>query len=121
MIPLYFTDICIDVSELENSIIYKLYEFTYVNLCIMQTLLYRKIKKWLKIFLLQFSFTGMAGILVMGAGIFASGTFMRTFKPNARFVAKWIAASALAYSIGMVILMWLGCPLNDFVGLNDSG
>lgn len=65
--------------------------------------------------------SGMAGILVMGAGIFASGTFMRTFKPNARFVAKWIAASALAYSIGMFILMWLGCPLNDFVGLNDTG
>lgn len=64
---------------------------------------------------------GMAGILVMGLGIFASGTFMRTFKPNARFVAKWIAASALAYSVGMFILMWLGCPLNDFVGLNDSG
>ncbi|KFM69114.1 Solute carrier organic anion transporter family member 1C1, partial [Stegodyphus mimosarum] len=65
--------------------------------------------------------SGMAGILVMGAGIFASGTFMRTFKPSARFVAKWIAVSALAYSVGMVILMWLGCPLNDFVGLNDAG
>ncbi|CAL1269752.1 unnamed protein product [Larinioides sclopetarius] len=63
--------------------------------------------------------SGMAGILVMGAGIFASGSFMRTFKPSARFVAKWIAASALAYSIGMVILMWLGCPLNDFVGLDE--
>ncbi|XP_054722178.1 solute carrier organic anion transporter family member 74D-like [Uloborus diversus] len=64
--------------------------------------------------------SGMAGILVMGVGIFASGSFMRTFKPTARFVAKWIAASALAYSIGMFILMWLGCPLNDFVGVNLS-
>ncbi|GIY47767.1 solute carrier organic anion transporter family member 3A1 [Caerostris extrusa] len=62
--------------------------------------------------------SGMAGILVMGLGIFASGSFMRSFKPSARFVAKWIAASALAYSVGMVILMWLGCPLNDFVGLD---
>ncbi|KAG8189334.1 hypothetical protein JTE90_021839 [Oedothorax gibbosus] len=63
--------------------------------------------------------SGMAGILVMGAGIFASGSFMRHFKPSARFVAKWIAASALAYSVGMVILMWLGCSLTDFVGLDD--
>ncbi|XP_064488441.1 solute carrier organic anion transporter family member 74D-like [Ornithodoros turicata] len=61
---------------------------------------------------------GFAGILVMGVGIFASGTFMRKFKPNARFVAKWIALSALAYSIGMAILMWVGCPLGDYVGLN---
>lgn len=61
---------------------------------------------------------GFAGILVMGIGIFASGTFMRKFKPNARFVAKWIALSALAYSVGMVILMWVGCPLGDYVGLN---
>lgn len=63
---------------------------------------------------------GLAGILVMGIGIFASGMFMRSFKPNARFVAKWIALSALAYSIGMAILMWVGCPLNDFVGLNSE-
>ncbi|XP_071044551.1 solute carrier organic anion transporter family member 74D [Parasteatoda tepidariorum] len=63
--------------------------------------------------------SGMAGILVMGAGIFASGSFMRSFKPSARFVAKWIAASALAYSIGMIILMWVGCPLNNFVGLDE--
>lgn len=65
--------------------------------------------------------SGMAGILVMGAGIFASGTFMRKYKPNASFVARWIAISALAYSVGMVILMWLGCPLNNFVGLNETG
>lgn len=64
--------------------------------------------------------TGFAGILVMGIGIFASGTFMRKYKPNARFVAKWIAFSALAYSIGMVILMWVGCPLGDYVGLNSE-
>ncbi|KAL1441472.1 hypothetical protein MTO96_008444 [Rhipicephalus appendiculatus] len=64
--------------------------------------------------------TGFAGILVMGVGIFASGTFMRKYKPNARFVAKWIAFTALAYSIGMVILMWVGCPLGDYVGLNSE-
>ncbi|KAK8769618.1 hypothetical protein V5799_013917 [Amblyomma americanum] len=64
--------------------------------------------------------TGFAGILVMGVGIFASGTFMRKYKPNARFVAKWIAFTALAYSVGMVILMWVGCPLGDYVGLNSE-
>ncbi|GAB6028302.1 hypothetical protein CHUAL_002477 [Chamberlinius hualienensis] len=57
--------------------------------------------------------SGMAGILVMGVGIFASGTFMRRFKPNPRFVAAWIAITALAYAIGMIILMFLGCPLDD--------
>jgi hypothetical protein len=62
--------------------------------------------------------SGMAGIFVMGIGIFASGSFMRKYKPNARFVARWIALAALLYSIGMVILMFLGCPLNNFVGLN---
>lgn len=65
--------------------------------------------------------SGMAGILVMGIGIFASGSFMRKFKPNAQFVARWIAAAALAYAIGMFILMWLGCPLNSYVGLNADG
>ncbi|CAG2161776.1 unnamed protein product [Oppiella nova] len=62
--------------------------------------------------------SGMAGIFVMGIGIFASGSFMRKYKPNARFVARWIALAALLYAIGMVILMFLGCPLNNFVGLN---
>ncbi|KAI1285073.1 Solute carrier organic anion transporter family member 3A1 [Halotydeus destructor] len=61
---------------------------------------------------------GMAGILVMGIGIFASGIYMRKYKPSARFVAAWIAMAALLYAIGMVILMFLGCPLVDIVGLN---
>ena len=63
--------------------------------------------------------SGVAGILVMGFGIFASGVFMRTFKPKARFVAAWIAATALLYCIGMVILMFLGCEQQSsaFAGL----
>ncbi|XP_054713238.1 solute carrier organic anion transporter family member 74D-like [Uloborus diversus] len=64
--------------------------------------------------------SGIAGILVMGVGIFASGTFMRKFKPSARFVARWIAISALLYAIGMMILMIFGCPLNKYVGLNSG-
>ncbi|UYV60428.1 hypothetical protein LAZ67_1001135 [Cordylochernes scorpioides] len=61
---------------------------------------------------------GIAGILVMGVGIFASGSFMRKFKPTARVVARWITLATLAYSLGMGALMWVGCPLGDFVGLN---
>lgn len=62
--------------------------------------------------------SGIAGILVMGVGIFASGIFMRKYKPSPRFVALWIALAALLYAFGMVILMFLGCPLNQVVGLN---
>lgn len=62
--------------------------------------------------------SGIAGILVMGAGIFASGIFMRKFKPSSRFVAAWIAIAALLYAAGMVVLMFLGCPMNDVVGVS---
>lgn len=61
---------------------------------------------------------GIAGILVMGAGIFSSSFFMRKYKPEPKFVALWIAMVALIYSIGMVILMGLGCQKNNFIGSN---
>ncbi|XP_074603030.1 solute carrier organic anion transporter family member 74D-like [Brevipalpus obovatus] len=64
--------------------------------------------------------TGVAGIMIMGAGIFSSSFFMGKFKPSPRFVALWIAFTALIYCIGMVILMSIGCPLNNFVGLENS-
>ena len=64
--------------------------------------------------------SGLAGILVMGVGIFSSAIFMRKFKPSVRFVAGWIAATALLYTIGMVILMTLGCPMNSIVGLPST-
>lgn len=63
---------------------------------------------------------GIAGILVMGVGIFASGMYMRRYKPNPRFVAGWIATTALAYAIGMVILSFLGCPLDDLASQQGS-
>lgn len=64
---------------------------------------------------------GMAGILIMGFGIFASGMMMRRMRPSARFVAAWIAAAAIAYAIGMIILMFLGCDQETraFAGLNN--
>ena len=66
---------------------------------------------------------GVGGILVMGLGIILSGFFILKAKPNARFVAAWIAFTAIAYAIGMGILMFVGCPMNDFTGLvkNDEG
>lgn len=61
--------------------------------------------------------SGLAGILVMGVGIFASAIFMRKYKPSVRFVAAWIASTALLYTLGMMILMTLGCPNEKIVGL----
>ncbi|XP_013783261.1 solute carrier organic anion transporter family member 3A1-like [Limulus polyphemus] len=65
--------------------------------------------------------SGIAGILVMGVGIFTSGTLMRKFKPGARVVACWIALATFAYSIGMVLLMFVGCPLNIQIDMDGTG
>ncbi|CAH1406183.1 unnamed protein product [Nezara viridula] len=64
--------------------------------------------------------SGVGGILVMGLGIILSGVFILRVKPNARFVAAWIAFTAVVYAIGMGILMFVGCPMNDFAGLQKE-
>nr|XP_023019008.1 solute carrier organic anion transporter family member 3A1-like [Leptinotarsa decemlineata]XP_023019009.1 solute carrier organic anion transporter family member 3A1-like [Leptinotarsa decemlineata] len=64
--------------------------------------------------------SGLGGILVMGLGIIISGVFILRVKPNARFVAAWIALTAVIYAIGMGILMFIGCPSNDLAGLKDN-
>ncbi|XP_076683347.1 organic anion transporting polypeptide 74D [Andrena cerasifolii] len=61
--------------------------------------------------------SGVGGILVMGLGIIISGVFILRAKPNARFVAAWIAFTAVIYAIGMGVLMFIGCPMDDFAGL----
>ncbi|XP_076635849.1 organic anion transporting polypeptide 74D isoform X1 [Colletes latitarsis] len=61
--------------------------------------------------------SGVGGILVMGLGIIISGVFILRAKPNARFVAAWIAFTAVVYAIGMTVLMFIGCPMDDFAGL----
>lgn len=43
---------------------------------------------------------GVGGILVMGVGIIISGVFILRVKPNARFVAAWIAFTAVIYAVG---------------------
>lgn len=65
--------------------------------------------------------TGIGGILVMGVGIIISGIFILRFKPNARFVAAWLAGTALLYSLGMAILMFVGCPMDDLVDVPRIG
>ena len=59
----------------------------------------------------------------MGVGIIISGVFILKAKPNARFVAAWIAFTAIVYAVGMGVLMFIGCPMNDFTGLvtDDAG
>lgn len=64
--------------------------------------------------------SGVGGILVMGFGIIISGIFILRIKPNARFVAGWIAFTAVAYGIGMGVLMFIGCPMDDFAGLSTN-
>lgn len=78
----------------------------------------------------------------MGIGIFFSGVFIRLRKPSPKFVAAWIALTALLYAIGnssllfvfcrspneflfclvegMALLMLLGCPMSDFSGLEQT-
>ncbi|KAG5895478.1 hypothetical protein JTB14_011176 [Gonioctena quinquepunctata] len=64
--------------------------------------------------------SGVGGILVMGVGIIISGVFILRVKPNARFVAAWIAFTAVIYAMGMGVLMFVGCPTNDLAGLRDN-
>lgn len=64
--------------------------------------------------------SGVGGILVMGLGIIISGIFILRFTPNARFVAAWIAFTAVVYALGMGILMFIGCPMDDFAGLRTE-
>lgn len=56
----------------------------------------------------------------MGVGIVISGLVIFKRKPTARSIAAWIALTALAYSAGMVILMFIGCNMNDFAGFKAA-
>uniref|UniRef100_A0A6G1SGZ5 Solute carrier organic anion transporter family member n=1 Tax=Aceria tosichella TaxID=561515 RepID=A0A6G1SGZ5_9ACAR len=63
--------------------------------------------------------SGLAGILFVGFGAFIGGTIIRVFNVNSRMMTRWIAASALLYSIGMIILMNLSCDQNRLVHFNS--
>lgn len=87
--------------------------------------------------------SGLGGILLMGVGIVISGVVILKFSPTARSVAAYIAFTAVVYSagtfffrgcchieygfitnfflkIGMAILMFIGCSMDDFVGLKPA-
>lgn len=55
----------------------------------------------------------------MGLGIILSGVFILRVKPNARFVAAWIAFTAVVYAIGkrtlfILILLTYVCICSRF-------
>ncbi|XP_055376193.1 solute carrier organic anion transporter family member 74D [Condylostylus longicornis] len=62
--------------------------------------------------------TAFGGILVMGFGIIISGILILKINPSAKSVAAWIAFTALMYSAGIAILMFVGCNIDDFAGLS---
>lgn len=64
--------------------------------------------------------SGLAGILFVGFGAFIGGTVIRIFNVNSKLMTRWIAASALLYSIGMIILMNLSCDQNRLVHFGST-
>lgn len=64
--------------------------------------------------------TGTFGVLVMGVGIFVTGVISVKFQLSARKVSLWIAFTALATAFGMFVLSLLGCPMENFKGLQQS-
>ncbi|KAJ8735297.1 hypothetical protein PYW07_006917 [Mythimna separata] len=58
--------------------------------------------------------SGLGGILVMGLGTITSGVVILKLVPTARQVAAWTAASAVIYSAGMVVLMFISCPEENY-------
>lgn len=65
--------------------------------------------------------SGTFGILMMGVGIVITGIISVKFPLSARKVALWIAFTALATAGGMFVLSMIGCPMDNFKGLQNSG
>lgn len=68
--------------------------------------------------------SGTFGILMMGLGILITGIISVKFPLSARKVALWIAFTSIATSFGMFNLSLIGCPMDNFQGLenrNDGG
>lgn len=64
--------------------------------------------------------SGLGGILVMGLGTITSGLVILKLVPTARQVAAWTAASAAIYSAGMVLLMFVSCPEENYRMINEG-
>lgn len=63
--------------------------------------------------------SGTFGILMMGAGILITGIMSIKYQVSAKNVSLWIAFTALATAIGMMVLSMIGCPMNNFSGLEN--
>lgn len=61
--------------------------------------------------------SGTFGILMMGVGILITGIISVKFSLSAKKVALWIAFTALATAFGMFVLSMIGCPMDNFKGL----
>jgi hypothetical protein len=64
--------------------------------------------------------SGTFGILVMGVGIFVTGVISVKFPLSARKVSLWIAFTALATALGLLILSTLGCSMDNYAGLKEG-
>ncbi|CAH0592197.1 unnamed protein product [Chrysodeixis includens] len=64
--------------------------------------------------------SGLGGILVMGLGTITSGVVILKLVPTARQVAAWTAASAAIYSAGMVVLMFVSCPEENYRYISEG-
>lgn len=64
--------------------------------------------------------SGTFGILVMGFGIFVTGVISVKFPLSAKKVSLWIAFTAFATAVGLFVLSTLGCPMNNYKGLQES-
>ncbi|CAG9117985.1 unnamed protein product [Plutella xylostella] len=65
--------------------------------------------------------SGTGGILVMGLGIITSGVVILKLVPTARQVAAWTAITAAIYSFGMIMLMFVSCPEENYRYLGPGG
>jgi Organic Anion Transporter Polypeptide (OATP) family len=61
--------------------------------------------------------SGTFGILFMGLGIFITGIISVKYPLSAKKVSLWIAFTALVTAVGLFILSLLGCPMDNYRGL----
>lgn len=64
--------------------------------------------------------SGTFGILVMGFGILITGIISVKVPLSARKVSLWMAFTAFATAVGMLVLSLIGCPMDNFNGLEPT-
>lgn len=64
--------------------------------------------------------SGLAGILVMFPAVMTSGVCIKYIRPSLAMLSSWTALCAFLYSLGMMLLMFIGCSQPDIHGLDSS-